>query len=184
MKIVFKGLFAFWVLSMMMVSIPIAQEQEGPVRVSRVLRVYDGDTFYVEIDGWPSIVGSGIGIRIIGIDTPEIRGTSPCVKEMAYKSREELVRLLNTEEIYLYNMYRGKYFRIVATVRVNGYNVTERMIESGRAVAWDGVGKRPKWECDESWFTPVELFDILHGTGSDSIERSVETLKILPYNDQ
>lgn len=154
MKIAFKGIFCIWVFSFMVLfaSVSIAQEQEGPVRVSRILRVYDGDTFYVEIDGWPSIIGSGIGIRLIGLDTPEIRGTSPCVKAMAYKSRDKLVELLTGSDIFISDLYRGKYFRIVATVHANGYNVNERMMSSGRARAWDGKGSRPKWTCQKAWF--------------------------------
>lgn len=156
------------------------QDQEGPVRISRILRVYDGDTFYVEVDGWPEIIGQGIGIRIIGIDTPEIRGSSPCVKAMAYKSRETLEALLTGKEIYLYNLYRGKYFRIVATVRVNGYNITEWMLARGVAKAWDGQGKKPHWVCDYSWFTDEEIREIEKGI----VPKTRSVIEFFPYDDQ
>ena len=40
------------------------------------MRNYDGDIITVDSPDWPDIVGDNIGIRIAGIDTPELRGTS------------------------------------------------------------------------------------------------------------
>lgn len=44
-----------------------------------MVSVYDGDTFKVNIDDYPAIVGEAISIRIRGIDAPEIRGK--CLSE-------------------------------------------------------------------------------------------------------
>ena len=60
-----------------------ASKTYGTVVVSQLVSVYDGDTFKVNIDGWPDIVGKKISIRIYGIDTPEIRGTKGIVKKLA-----------------------------------------------------------------------------------------------------
>jgi micrococcal nuclease len=133
-------------------------EITDPVRISRVDEVYDGDTLYVTIDGWPKILGERIGLRLLGIDTPEMRGTSPCIKAMAHKSKEaleDIVRNANKLEIYL--GVRGKYFRIVADVYADGENISEKLIKRGRAKVWDGEGARPKWLCDSTWFKPEEL---------------------------
>ena len=46
----------------------------GTIEISNVVRVYDGDTFFVNVDSWPDVIGRKIGIRVNGIDTPEIRG--------------------------------------------------------------------------------------------------------------
>ena len=51
-----------------------APPQYGTVTVSKVISVYDGDTFRVNIDSLPPIVGKNIAIRVNGVDTPEIRG--------------------------------------------------------------------------------------------------------------
>ena len=40
----------------------------------QIIRVYDGDTFFVNIPYVHWLIGSNISVRIRGIDTPEIRG--------------------------------------------------------------------------------------------------------------
>lgn len=46
----------------------------GSMFVDEVISVYDGDTFRVNIKGYPDVIGENIAIRVNGIDTPEIRG--------------------------------------------------------------------------------------------------------------
>jgi endonuclease YncB( thermonuclease family) len=45
-----------------------AKPQYGTVTVSKVISVYDGDTFRVNIDSLPPIVGRNIPIRVNGVD--------------------------------------------------------------------------------------------------------------------
>ena len=45
-----------------------AAPQYGTVTVSKVIDVYDGDTFRVNIDSLPPIVGKNIAIRVNGVD--------------------------------------------------------------------------------------------------------------------
>jgi endonuclease YncB( thermonuclease family) len=111
-------------------------------------RVYDGDTFFVTIEGWPDIVGKEIGVRIKGIDTPELRGSSVKEKQLAHQAtlvvRQLLLEKPNTK-IQLYNLERGKYFRLVADVTVDNINVAHRLIELGLAVPYDGGTKTKDW---------------------------------------
>jgi endonuclease YncB( thermonuclease family) len=44
-----------------------AKSQYGTVTVSKVISVYDGDTFRVNIDSLPPIVGKNIPIRVNGV---------------------------------------------------------------------------------------------------------------------
>jgi len=44
-----------------------AAPQYGTVTVSKVISVYDGDTFRVNIDSLPPIVGKNIPIRVNGV---------------------------------------------------------------------------------------------------------------------
>ena len=44
-----------------------AAPQYGTVTVSKVISVYDGDTFRVNIDSLPPIVGKNIAIRVNGV---------------------------------------------------------------------------------------------------------------------
>ncbi len=58
-----------------------AKETYGDLTVSRFVRVYDGDTFYVDVEGLHPIIGKEIPIRIKGVDTPEIKHRAKCDKE-------------------------------------------------------------------------------------------------------
>ncbi len=118
------------------------------VTVSEVVRVYDGDTITVDVAEWPAIVGDDIGVRIRGVDTPELRGK--CEEEkVAARSAREFTRamVVNAETVVLSNIERGKYFRIVADVYADGVSVSDSLIERGLGREYDG-GSRKGW-CGE-----------------------------------
>ncbi len=115
------------------------------LKVSKVVSVYDGDTLRVDIDGYPDVVGKNMPVRIRGIDTPEIRGKCPEEKALAKKSRDFLrLKLAEAKEIELLDVDRGKYFRLLASVYVDGKSVGKLLISEGMARAYDG-GKRLGW---------------------------------------
>ncbi len=101
-----------------------ATTEYGSVTVSKVISVYDGDTFRVNIGALPPIVGKNIPIRLEGVDTPEIQGKCQYEKDLAIKARDFVrSKLDNAKEIMLNNLQRGKYFRIVADVTVDGVSL-------------------------------------------------------------
>ncbi|MCG8563557.1 MAG: thermonuclease family protein [Desulfobacterales bacterium] len=117
----------------------------GNAHVSRVRSVYDGDTFRCDIDGWPPVAGVNISVRISGIDTPEKRGSSDRVKKLARAARDLTVRELGRAgEVELRNIRRGKYFRLLAEVYVDGRSLADILIGSGLAKVYDG-GTKPAW---------------------------------------
>ena len=108
--------------------------------------IYDGDTFRVNIKGYPSIVGERVPIRINGVDTPEMRGK--CVKEktLAREAKQFTVsKLRDAKVIELRHMQRGKYFRIVADVYVDGNSLGDALINNHLAVTYDGGTKTKDW---------------------------------------
>lgn len=110
-----------------------------------LVRVYDGDTITVNIPDWPPIVGHEIGVRIRGIDTPEIRGKCEIERQMAITAREIVSNILtNAQFVELHNISRGKYFRLVADVYADGYKVADRLLVRGLAKPYDG-GKKVPW---------------------------------------
>ena len=122
-----------------------ATPQYGTVTVSKVISVYDGDTFRVNIDSLPPIVGKNIAIRVNGIDTPEIRGKCQYEKDLALKARDFVrVKLANAKEIKLTNLQRGKYFRVVASVLVDGVSLEQELLDNELAYGYDG-GKKLDW---------------------------------------
>ena len=122
-----------------------AAPQYGTVTVSKVIDVYDGDTFRVNIDSLPPIVGKNIAIRVNGVDTPEIRGKCQYEKNLALKARDFVRgKLANAKEIKLTNLQRGKYFRVVANVVVDGVSLEQELLDNKLAYRYDG-GKKLSW---------------------------------------
>lgn len=123
----------------------LGSENYGSVIVYRVISVYDGDTMRVDIDGWPDIVGKNIGVRLYGIDTPEMRDKRFFIKKKAKKARDYLrKRLAEADVIEIADVSRGKYFRVVGKVLVDGDDVGKEMIELGLAKPYYG-GKKLEW---------------------------------------
>ena len=130
-----------FVLSMPVQSAP----QYGTVTVSKVISVYDGDTFRVNIGSLSPIVGKNIPIRVNGVDTPEIRGKCQYEKDLALEARDFVrVKLANAKEIKLTNLQRGKYFRVVANVVVDGVSLEQELLDNELAYEYDG-GKKLSW---------------------------------------
>jgi len=118
----------------------------GSIKVSRVIKVYDGDTFKVDIDGYPEIIGKNISIRVANIDTAELRSKNQSIKKIALDAKTFTKNFLeNGSEIILKNIRRGKYFRIVADVLVDGKSLSIELIKKGLALPYNGR-KKPKWE--------------------------------------
>jgi len=117
------------------------------VNVSSLVSVYDGDTFKVNINKYPAIVGKKISVRVRGIDTPELRTRNICEKHLGYKAKAIAKKLLESSRtIELRNIKRGKYFRIVADVYLD-HNVSyaKEMLKSGLAVPYYGGHKNKVW---------------------------------------
>ena len=122
-----------------------AKPQYGTVTVSKVINVYDGDTFRVNIDSLPPIVGKNIAIRVNGVDTPEIQGKCRYEKNLALKARDFVRnKLANAKEIKLTNLQRGKYFRIVANVVVDGVSLGQELLDNKLAYEYSG-GRKLSW---------------------------------------
>ena len=119
----------------------------GEAIVSKVISVYDGDTFRVNIDSLPPIVGKNIAIRLKGVDTPEIKGKCQYEKDLALEARDFVRKeLFNSKEIKLNDLQRGKYFRVVAKVFVDGVSLEKKLLDKGLAYKYQG-GKKTSW-CD------------------------------------
>ena len=122
-----------------------AAPEYGTAIVSKVISVYDGDTFRVDIDSLPPIVGKNIAIRLNGIDTPEIRGKCKYEKDLALEARDFVRnKLANAKEIKLTKLQRGKYFRVVADVYVDGVSLEQELLENKLAYKYTG-GKKSSW---------------------------------------
>jgi micrococcal nuclease len=126
-------------------SLAQAAPQYGTVTVSKVISVYDGDTFRVNIESLPPIIGKNIPIRVNGVDTPEIRGKCQYEKNLALEARGFVrVKLVNAKEIKLTNLQRGKYFRVVANVLIDGISLEQELLDNKLAYEYGG-DKKLSW---------------------------------------
>lgn len=104
-------------------------------------KVYDGDTIYVNLDGLPRVFGEDLGIRLRGIDTPEMR--SRCDTDEA-KARERFLaslaqvaleeKVFQSDVISIRNVSRGSFFRVVGDVYLDDVNVQNWLVEKGYAI--------------------------------------------------
>lgn len=132
----------------------------GDLHVAEVVRVYDGDTFFANVSGVHPLIGKEVGIRPRGIDTPElscgtylkkaktakdtVKARQVCQLAQEAKAHFEK-RLMGARCIVLKDVERPKYFRIMATIIVDGVDLGKEMVELGYAKEYDGGTK-------DSWF--------------------------------
>lgn len=118
-------------------------------RAVEVLRVYDGDTFKVNLVNQDEVFGKNISIRIRGIDAPEIRSDRKCEKEDAVKSKESLQKFLSGKRVDLNRCQRDKFFRLTCDVTLfnkKTEDATAYQLAKGWAKPYTG-GYRDKWVC-------------------------------------
>ena len=126
----------------------------GDITVEKedIVKVYDGDTFYIDLKGTHEVFGKDLGVRITGIDTPEVR--SSCAteeekeKERALGNNARVILeklLLEANSIVIKNPQRDKYFRINGEIWVDGASVKDILISIGIAVEYDGNSPKPNW---------------------------------------
>jgi len=90
-------------------------------------------------------VGKNMPIRLNGIDTPEIRGKCQYEKDLALKARDFVRnKLANAKEIKLTRLQRGKYFRVVADVMIDGVSLEQELLDNELAYKYTG-GKKSSW---------------------------------------
>ena len=130
---------------LILVSFSVSATEYGNVTVDEVWSIYDGDSFKVNINSWPDIIGKSISIRVRGVDAPEIRGKCQAEKLAARKAKQHTVSLLRSARVVqLTNMQRDKYFRILANVMIDGVSLADSLINNGLARHYYG-GKRGSW---------------------------------------
>ncbi|MHA2404578.1 MAG: thermonuclease family protein [Candidatus Kariarchaeaceae archaeon] len=104
-----------------------------------VVDVYDGDTMTVNIDLGFSIVLRNIKLRLVGIDTPELRGGTTETKSFAKEARDFVRDKCLGKQVYIRSFGKGKFGRWLATVWLVENNekseksINDLLLESGLA---------------------------------------------------
>ena len=118
----------------------------GPVP-ALVLRVIDGDTIAVRARIW---IGQSVDtrVRIVGVDTPELRGECALEIELATAAQDLVIEALGDQPVTLRNVRYDKFGgRVLARVEsYTGEDIARLLIAAGLGRPYDG-GKRAAW-CD------------------------------------
>jgi endonuclease YncB( thermonuclease family) len=113
-----------------------------PITGGRVIKVYDGDT--ITIAAKLPIKNSPIyrfSIRLNGIDTPEIKGSSQEEKQLAHEAQEFVSKLILNKYIRLENIQNEKYGRILADVYIGNIHLNELLVNERFALHYNGGTK-------------------------------------------
>ena len=122
----------------------------GDIANCKVVRVYDGDTLYVDIPNTHVLFGKSIPIRVAHIDTPELKGKCPSEVVAANTAKNLVKKLLPAGSIItLKHVRRDNYFRVLAEVDINGGDLGTVLVNAGLARTYEGVGLKPKWCSDK-----------------------------------
>ena len=114
---------------------------------AEVLSVYDGDTVTLMIDQGMKHFAR-VKIRMIGINTPEIRTTDLEEKKRGYEAKDYLKSRIEGKTVIVHTLKKGKFGRWLGVIwdydenaEELGESLNDEMIRVGHAVAYDG-GKR------------------------------------------
>jgi len=99
---------------------------------AKVTKVYDGDTITVDFDLGFGIVLRKQKIRLLGINTPEVRGKS---REQGLISRDRLRERIMGENVIIKTTKdrKGKYGRWLGEVFIKDENINQWLLNEGLA---------------------------------------------------
>ena len=114
-----------------------ADTNYGSISIDEVTSIYDGDTFRVNINSYPKIIGHKMSVRLSNVDTPEIRGKCTQEKLLARKAKQFTVNFIRqAKSLQLRNMRKDKYFRIIADLyNQDNKNLANELIKNNLAVS-------------------------------------------------
>lgn len=106
-----------------------------------VTGVYDGDSITVDIDLGFGLISQENKLRLVGIDTPELRGGTDASKKAAQDARDYVRSLILNKEIIIKTEKdrTGKYGRYLATVYIPGeeQSLNEKLLSEGYAQPYE-----------------------------------------------
>lgn len=116
----------------------------GPIS-ARIIKVIDGDSVRVRAFIWPGHTVL-VTVRLLGIDTPEMRAKCASERRLAKAARTYLVQMLDGNRVTLRDIRFGKYAgRVLARMATADIaDISELLLTSGHARPYAGR-KRASW---------------------------------------
>ncbi len=119
-------------------------------RCVKYLKNYDGDTITFYIKDIHPLLGQNIPVRVRGVDTAELSANTSCEIKKARAAKTFVFSVLSkARRIDLENVKRGKYFRILADVKVDGVSLSNMLLSRRLAVSYGGKKKKANWCKDQ-----------------------------------
>lgn len=120
------------------------------INYGKVIKVYDGDTITIATqlhngDVCPILKMYKFNVRILGIDTPELKTTNAIERELGIIARDSLSEMIYGKVVRLENVSYDKYGRILCNLFLNDINISEWLISKNHAVRYSGGTKIKKW---------------------------------------
>jgi endonuclease YncB( thermonuclease family) len=119
-----------------------------PIDQGQVIKVYDGDTITIAAKlPYKSSPLYRFQVRLIDIDTPEMKGKTQEEKEAAHRAKKALEELVLHKPVYLKDCGHEKYGRLLANVYVDvpyqgRIHINRWMLDQGYAVPYNGGTKK------------------------------------------
>lgn len=121
---------------------------DGLQTYGKVVKVYDGDTFWVAVDfanlgvnpithimrNPPDI--KRVNVRLFGVNCHEIRGGTDETKMLAVKERDYVRDCIMDKIVYLRFMKPDKYGRSLAKLEFDGCDLSSDLLSKGYASAY------------------------------------------------
>ena len=151
--------FKFWVSVFVAIILYFMQQQGKPVSqdentstppsfdVVSIASVYDGDTFKINLNCSLAVYCEKVPVRVLGVDTPEIKGKTQREKELAKQAKEFTKEFLQKGPVSLANCGRDKYFRLLCDVtNGEGKNLAKELIKHKLGYAYYGGKKSTQFQ--------------------------------------
>ena len=121
---------------------PSCDHEPSAFRCITYVKNYDADTVTFNIPNVHPIIGSKISIRVLGLDTAEVRGKTECEKKAAQISKKFVAdELSKAKRIDLVEVGKDKYFRLLGRVKYDGKDLTEELLKRDMAYPYFGGTK-------------------------------------------
>ena len=130
---------------------PLAQDENTQTPASfddvSIASVYDGDTFKINLNCSLAVYCEKVPVRVLGVDTPEIKGKTEREKKLAQQAKEFTKHFLAQGPVSLTHCGRDKYFRLLCDVtNGEGKNLAQELIKHKLGYAYDGGTKSKQFQ--------------------------------------
>lgn len=130
---------------------PLSQSSDTPETQAfenvSVASVYDGDTFKINLNCSVAVYCEKVPVRVLGVDTPEIKGKTAKEKRLAQKAKAFTKNFLAQRPVSLTDCGRDKYFRLLCNVtNGQGQNLAQELIKRDLGYEYWGGKKSNKYQ--------------------------------------